>query len=261
MKKKLNWLIIILVLLASSCVNTKKLKTVWIYRNQNVYKNYDDTTSFPSQDKLITTKTLKGTKVKIEEKDDHLKIEFLGESELKSVTTNYDKAGRTYYYFPELKNELSSSKLKYMEISPVFQAISTPFKVRPSINDSIPYQVSKSINLGMSYGWKFTHKSYNNFYYSDGTYLNKQTNSISFVPAIFFGPTTVDLKASNTDGKILNDRSVLGINTGFMFVVGVNRFNLGVSTGLDFGIGSDAKNWNYQSKPWIGFVIGIDFIK
>lgn len=256
----LTFLIIVLIMM-SSCVNTKKLGTAWVYKNQNVYKNFDDTSIHPSSDKLVTSKTKKGAKAIIEEKEDHIKINFLETPSLKSDTTKYDKAGRTYYYYPELKNELSTSKLKYMEMSSVFQAISTPFKIRGKVNDSIPYQVSKSVNLGLAYGWKFTHKAYNNYYSTDGTFLKKRTNSVSFVPAFFVGPTTVDLKPSNTNGKIDNERTVLGLNTGFMFVVGVNKLNLGVSGGWDFGFGSDAKNWIYQGEPWVGFVIGIDFIK
>lgn len=259
--RKLIFLGLCIIVVLTSCVNTKKLGTVIVYSEQDIYKNYYDGDSIPPISKLITG-TTKNTKAQIKEENNHLKIKLIEEEKTcfkESDTVDYKKAGYDYYYYPKLEDTLNTWKFKYLEISPVFQAISTPFKVRFS-TDSIPYQVSTSVNLGLSYGWKFTHKSYRNHYHNS-TFLNKRTNSISFTPAIFCGPSTIDLNSKNTKGEVINDRTVLGMSTGILLVAGVDKFNIGMTGGVDIGFGGDAKDWIYQGKPWVGFVIGIDFIK
>jgi hypothetical protein len=243
-------------------VNTKKFGTAYIYKNQKVYKNFDDNSTNPPTTKLVELELKIGTEAKIEEKDNHLKITFVGDTVIfNSKTSNYNRPGKTYLYFPTENSKLDTISLKYLEIQSVFQGITIPFKIRPSLNDATPYQVSKAVNLGLAYGLQFTHKSYRNYYSKKGLFLNKRTNSISITPALFCGPTTVDLKASNTNNSVLVDKSVLGINSGVLLVVGVNKFNIGAAIGYDFGLGSESKDWIYQGKPWIGFVLAIDFIK
>jgi hypothetical protein len=46
-----------------------------------------------------------------------------------------------------------------------------------------------------------------------------------------------------------------------MGVIGILNFDLGIGLGIDHGFGNEAKAWNYQTKPWLGFAVGFDIYK
>jgi hypothetical protein len=145
---------------------------------------------------------------------------------------------------------------KYKETSPIFKAISIPLKFRFA-KDSVDYSVSSGVSVGLSYGLKKTNFRYKPIYYDKSLTSHKLSQiSTSFVG--FFGFTPITLKPSNTS-DLSQERTVLGLNLGGAFVVGFNKFSLGLAGGIDHGIGGDAKNWRYQNEPWLGVIIGLDF--
>jgi hypothetical protein len=190
------------------------------------------------------------------------------EGELKSdtLTMNQKPVYPKGFFFPYLDTVsnsnvrfVESKKLKYMETSPVFQAITIPLKVRFS-KGNLPYNASGSINIGFAMGWKFTHSVYKNYHHREtNLFLNSKKNSFSFTPGLFFGPTIIELDIENSN--LINDRDVLGLTSGGMIVFGINRFNIGVALGVDCVIGNQNKSWVYNGVPWIGATIALDFIK
>lgn len=262
MKRAIHLLIAVVALLCmTSCYNTKRTGKVWLYKRQSIYRQVT-TPGKPPRTRIDSLYLPNGGIAKLGDKTGHLRISLLnGTTTSPAVTLVPDtNPSRVYKYFPLESDHQFKTKLKYMEQAPIFQAVSIPFKLRPKANDSIPYQLSTSANAGFAVGWEFTHKVYGNIY--DGSaFLKSRTRQFSFAPAVFIGPTTVGLKNENTNNRVGKDRTVMGLNAGGMLVFGIDKFNIGLATGCDIGLGSPSKNWIYQGKPWFGLVVGIEFIK
>ncbi len=256
--------LILIISVFSSCVNTKKYNTAWLYKNQVIYESKLDK---KGRNIILKDSVMESSIVKITEKDSIVSLVVL-EGELKSDTLTINQKphypkGLFFPYLDTISNSntrfIESNKLKYMQTSPVFQAITIPLKVRFAQGD-VPYTASGSINIGFAVGWKFTHHVYKNFHHrGTNLYLNSKTNSFSFTPGIFFGPTIIELDRENSN--LINDRDILGITGGGMIVFGINRFNIGVAVGVDHVIGNQNKSWIYSGVPWVGATIALDSIK
>lgn len=264
-----------IILIFSSCVNTKKTSAVWIYKGQEYYQR----TTFPltsGVDSLYKKKLNKGVPAKISYKDDYIAITFLNkmkgyEDTIYRSRITASENNPLKYFFPydtllssSQKGITNSAKFSYLEIKPVFQALSIPVKLRRKLNDTVRSVASSSFNVGITAGIKFTHSVYRKIYYEDNgkqTFLNNYTKKINLSPGWFLGPAILDLKAANTNNFVKKDRSVLGLTTGAFLVAGYNEFNLGLAAGWDLGLGSPGKEWIYHKKMWIGFVLAIDIIK
>jgi len=247
---------ILTVFMFTSCYNTKRSSKVWIPKGQDLFLK---TSGQPVVTDSIHLKG--GAQATIKDQTGHLQVTFrtTPDSDTTKDIAGDNHANQFYAHFPK-QGYAGSKSFKYIEQAPVFQAVSVPFKVRPRANDSIPYEVSTSANVGFAFGWEFTHKWYSNIY-EGGSGLKSRTRQFSYAPSVFFGPTTVALKNGNTNNLIGKDRTILGLNAGAMMVFGVSRFDVGLAAGFDWGLGKPSKNWIYQGKPWFGLVVGFEFIK
>lgn len=261
---------LVFLIFMSSCVNTKKISNYWIYKNQNIYKNED----IKGVTHIKVYNIRDGIPAQIKEENGEIQISNFNEIELLLVIdTIVPKAigSKTSYHYPSIitkrdtlcfrKDFVKDNKpFRYLEISPITQASTIPFKYRPK-QDTLNYTVSTSGNLGFVYGLKFSNHKFRNIYNTNGKRFNAYTTNFSITPGVFCGPTTVDLTLMNTENKIKNNITVLGLNSGFLFVLGVNKFNIGGAVGFDYALGNDGNHWVYNGKPWYGFVLSLDFVK
>ena len=248
----------------SACVNTKKLDNVWLYKKQIIFEKAKDKNG---QQILFRDSISKPCIVKLDKKDEFVNIEFL-EGAYKRDTLFGKTVGEDYskFFFPladnikvSTKKYVRSEKLRYLEISSIFQALTLPIKVRFAQKKQ-PYSADGSINLGFAFGWKFTHSIYKNYYQKKGmVFMKQQTKSFSITPGVFAGPTVLEITTLNSNAT--DDRKVLGLTYGAMVAFGVNRFNFGLASGIDYIVQNKSKNWIYNGKPWIGVTIAIDFIE
>lgn len=295
-----SFIIIVLGLFfLSSCVNTKKFGVVRIPKGQHVFVK--EKIQYPANNgeslrdcyKIMEVKLLKPAfgKKEINKSNDIQISDFITKPSLDTVeikdscliilsATEKDAS----YFFPyrkeadfvEVKDVSTKNvsliyklgqQFKFRESRPIFQAVSIPFKIRPAI-DSIDYKVSTGVNLGFAFGFQTTWNKYRKIYVADNNgnkneykSVNYQQKKYSITPALILGVTPVELNKKNTENQITEDRTVFGANIGIMGVVGINQFNIGVASGVDFGFGEDAKDWIYQGQPWVGFVLALDFVK
>jgi hypothetical protein len=247
-----------------SCVNTKKLNVAWIYKNQVIYEGRSDSSGryLVFKDHLI-----KPAVVKINKRDSIITIQlFEGDYQQDSFRRDLSRPIYHGLFFPyvdslPLKGSVfaGGSKLRYLESSPVFQALTIPLKVRFGTS-SQPYEAEPSINFGVALGWKFTHHVYENFYHrKSGAFVNSEDNHYSLTPGVFIGPSVVELNTQTS--TVPSDRNVLSFAYGGILVFGINRLNIGLALGIDNAIGNNDKNWIYQGKPWLGATISFDFIQ
>jgi hypothetical protein len=281
--KKTNTLLLLLIICTclfvhTGCVNTKKTSAVWVYKGQTYYQRAADPLG-SGTDKLVKKQLVKGVRAKVttEATKEHISVTFFNKmSDKEKVVYSRDLLANevapprlNFFPFDSVTDAthvgfFQSGAFKYLEIKPVYQALSIPFKLRPKLNDTIKSVASASFNVGITAGLKFTHNVYKKVYFEDKgkqTFLNNYTKKLSFSPGWFLGPTVIDLKAANTNNIIKKDRSVAGLTTGAFIVVGYNEFNLGLAAGWDLGLNEAGKSWIYHKKPWVGFVLAIDLIK
>ncbi|MGD1957710.1 MAG: hypothetical protein ACFB2Y_02595 [Fulvivirga sp.] len=147
----------------------------------------------------------------------------------------------------------------------VLQAVSIPFKYRFA-RTGTRYRISTGVNVGIARGWKRSKTEYTPVFFrpdlaKDAKIDNHILRTRSFTFAYFGGLTVVELNAANTDETVMSDRDVLGLTAGIMYVYSINKLNLGLALGSDIGLSDDAKDWDYQYVPWLGFVFSLEFIK
>lgn len=271
--------------LMSSCVNSRRLNTVHIYKNQKVYKHEKTATAAGNVQtvKEYTLTTGQKAIVKDDEKG-FVTIDFMNPADPgisaprainKPAIAVGDQEDKGFHY--PSKFEYSNvdmnrnfyfrdkSSFKYLSINPIFQASTIPFKYRAP-RDTFNYELTTSGNLGFVWGMKFTHHNVQNFYYSQnaaqrGKVVAHKNSQFSITPGIFFGPTTIGLKSSNTRNNVLQEKTVLGFNTGALIVFGFNKFHIGYAFGTDLALGSEGSKWIYDKTLWSGFVLSLDFVK
>jgi hypothetical protein len=247
-----------------SCVNTKKLNLAWVYKKQIIYEGVTDGTG---RNFILKDSITESGIAKITRRDTMVSLILL-EGSYTRDTLKKDAPGPVYQglFFPYMDWKekylsifVGSRKLRYIETSPVLQALTIPLKVRFG-QGNVPYEAEPSINFGVAFGWKFTHYVYQNYYHEKSRlFLNRSYNHYSLTPGIFVGPGVVEL--TNKNSNVADDRNVLSFSYGAMLVFGINRLNIGVALGFDNAVANNDKDWIYQSKAWLGATITLDLIQ
>lgn len=241
--------------------NKKVRDTRALWNRAYVYAYFDKNQS----DSFRLTQKMKGYLCK----DDYDHTVTIG-LDSKVVINNTDTV--SLFFFPNIIKEREKLKyfnerntlyyqgkeLKYWTKTRVLQAITIPMKIRFKHND-IPAQISTSFNAGIAYGYQFNKSYLRNEYYPNLT--SQIENKVSYTIAGFGGLTPISLKPSNTDNKLNAEESILGIDYGLIFLVSINKINTGVCVSLDTPVQKDGRYWIYNTKPWLGVVLGIDFLR
>lgn len=272
--KKIHFILGIFVISSlSSCVNEKYVYGGnTLYEVQSLPANPDGGTPTAETHNLLIHHPSDGFKAIISDKGDYLTIKPVKTQSFSYNTiplvqspTGWRAEIAGKYYFPETDFDNSAiipKKLTYFDTKPVLQALTVPLKIRPKIpttlQDSFPSQAEASFNVGVSFGWKFTH----NVYKPDKNIFGQNTNRYSFSPGFFLGTGAVDLKKSNTKNPAITfERKAAIVTTGGFFMLGFNNINFGYAFGADFATGTGSKQWLYQGKMWHGIIFAVDILK
>lgn len=273
-----------LVLLLSACVNSKKFGSVWIPKGQQYYERR---TNFDTPGETIIKERLtRGAVAQLTANADGSfspsSITFIDSPQAVIISQRpptQDDTEKAAAFFP-LQHDTSDKKVlrgklyrssifKYLDIRPVAQAITIPFKYRFRLSDAFPSTASTDFSVGFAAGVKFTNFRYRKFFTKDGsgnyTPYNDYTSQWTFSPGIFIAPSAIDLDSAHTSGMVAVARTVIGATGGAYFVVGYNSFNLGAAIGFDKTFGTGPKSWVYSGKPWLGIIFRLiyssDFCK
>ena len=129
------------------------------------------------------------------------------------------------------------------------------FKFRPSIFH-LPPQLSTDFNASIYAGWR--HDNY--FVKAISDPLGKCSNTVinrGYDFGVFAGPESTVIGPFSTKNLVTDEYN------GFVLQYGVAGFlesgvaSFGLSVGMDRLVGPDSKQWIYQNKPWIGFMVGV----
>jgi hypothetical protein len=169
------------------------------------------------------------------------------------LVNRYDRNAK---YLLELPNR---GTITYNSRSLDFGALTIPFKYRYGYNKGdikVKSDVIAGFNIGLYGGYKLTNYKLKN---RSGTYLNNTFSSLRVGPFINISAATLD-SVTTTAGKepmAKDDKhNIAVLSPGVGIMLDVNGVQFGVYGGWDFGMGSEARNWNYNKKFWLGFGIG-----
>ena len=128
-------------------------------------------------------------------------------------------------------------------------------KYRPPIR-GLPPQLNTDLNIALYVGWR-----YDNYrVVSKKDPLNRmhpKIDNMGFDFGFFAGPGTTMINPFTTNYRRTDDYSGMIIQTGFAGFFESNLASFGLSVGYDYLLNPDYKNWIYQNKPWVGFIVGI----
>lgn len=131
------------------------------------------------------------------------------------------------------------------------------FKLRPSVR-GFPPQFNNNILNGAVYLGKRM-DIYKIKYRKTplGTY-QRETNHYGYSVGLFtgFGASRIDPYVTSNALNIEYDGFVNV--SGVAALLAVDKINFGLNIGLDFLLDKNRKVWIYQSKPWLGFSLGLN---
>lgn len=189
------------------------------------------------------------------------KLKKLG-LKIKDIDLMQDGVEDLDYFEKDLNGAyIIAKKLVYTDNKPVFQTLTIPFKFRFANNDK-PGEVSTGFNAGIAWGYQWNLTKIKPIYsVNDNLMKGYNKKEISFSLSPFAGLNAVKLNKDNTGDVVTTEKNVLGISLGVVGVVSVNKFNIGLAGGVDYGLDEDAQNWDHQGQCWAGLVLGLDLIK
>lgn len=168
------------------------------------------------------------------------------------LVNKYDKEAD---YIVQLDNrQLISFKETGFEFGP----ITIPIKIRPGFtrnNVSVEQEFTADLNLGAFAGYKIGRYRAR---YVRGEGFTQLPASLSCTVGGFLSFSAAGLDKTNTtagDNPITDDsKKTIGIvSPGIGIMYSIYNFQIGFFGGFDLGVGSNAKNWNHNNKPWVGF--------
>jgi hypothetical protein len=194
--------------------------------------------------------------VKWEMKDNKYQVTYFdnprsGTSTLKSYTSPITSDGY-------LATKNGGSKLSFpfgllckdKAVYPILSITTIPFKVRPSVDDRGQFVEGGLTNIGIHYPIISYNKTKLFF---DGKYSN---HSWSF--GVIGAPMALKTNAENTNGRKPIERTSLALSCSTAISYSYNDITFTfIPAGVDYGLNTTSRYWNYHGKFWWGFGIGI----
>jgi hypothetical protein len=190
------------------------------------------------------------------------------------VYTDNSKSNIAYYLIDKYDRDVDYTiKLKNREFisfpytSFDFGPMTIPFKQRFGYKKgtvTVDPQIQADLNVGVFGG--YTLGRYRKRYESGTPGELKDLSNLSFTFGGFLNISTAALdSAATTAGKLpfAKDKTatigVVSFGTGVLTTF--YNFQIGLFAGMDKGVGTNAQNWNFNNKPWVGIGIGYDLKK
>tara|TARA_R110000744_G_C19366098_1_gene561926 strand:+ start:4044 stop:4850 length:807 start_codon:yes stop_codon:yes gene_type:complete len=156
------------------------------------------------------------------------------------------EADRIYYYV--LKNR-HALPIRFRQWS--LNVLSAPLKIRFGEVE----EFTTGANLGAFFGPTFGKTTFVRRSKVD----NKEYNS-KWTTGLFLGADKLEFKYGT--GVFIDDKeteetiktSFISMGTGLLF--SREKFTAGLLIGVDYGLGVNSKEWDYQGSPWLGLTLG-----
>jgi hypothetical protein len=143
-------------------------------------------------------------------------------------------------------------------IKPTFDLglLTIPLKFRPP-QGNVTSQLNANLNGAIYFGYK---KDRYVVKY-DTNPLGKSERDIDhlgFSIGVFTGIGNTFMSPTNTDDLLQQEYDGIVWEKGVAAILGVNRFSIGLSLGMDRLLDKNHTIWLYQKKPWLGLALALN---
>lgn len=158
--------------------------------------------------------------------------------------------------YPLERKDMGYQKYSFVNTSFDVDILTIACKFRPATT-GFPKQLNTNFNGALYIGYR-----------SDNYYLNYKKSGISsykqnlthlgYSLGIFNGVGATAMNPWVTNDAITSEYDGFIYGSGVAGIVGINNLTFGVAIGTDHLLDKNRKYWLYQSKPWIGLVLGLN---
>ncbi|SKC47892.1 hypothetical protein [Ohtaekwangia koreensis] len=135
-----------------------------------------------------------------------------------------------------------------------WSAITIPFAIRKSLNDTIDSKVTTDLKAGVSFSYNFNWETFRNRRIE----AKKNVKGLSFgIGAGFSKVTLNETSTSLSEEPIKNEEDGLAFFIAPGITTNIRGIQAGVFYGIDFGLTDNVKQWNYNKKAYWGIALGI----
>ncbi|WP_346753968.1 hypothetical protein [Splendidivirga corallicola] len=183
--------------------------------------------------------------------------DFTGLIDFRSKYQNNNKS-IAYFSDPDYKKD-KHIKIRYTNekrwkvAAVTITAKSRPFTIEAAPEDSILNTWETKFTPGFALTKELVRWS------RMGESKNINTTSIEIGPVFAIG--TQEISGKTTRPKFNLSRKALTFTFGGVVNLGINKYDVGIYTGVDVATGKGASDWIYQWQPNWGFIFGIDIVK
>jgi hypothetical protein len=181
----------------------------------------------------------------------------ISEEEIVGHTTNEEGVKEDQHTFRFQMNEPNQpiGKISFKKSSLDIDISSVLLKYRPSVY-GLPAQLTTDFNLALYGGWR--KDMYQIFYETSpiGT-KNLKQNHRGYDVCFFAGVGNTLVGPFSTRSVVTDEYNGLILQSGIAGFLETGFASFGLAGGVDQLTGPNGKDWIYQRKWWIGFMIGI----
>lgn len=230
-----------------------------------------------SKDTLKKGWTIKGKKGDIEyqfilDKDSIIEkkvdsaVKVLNNWKISEIQHKNEEPGKLYlnpYTFTEDKKLNTKGYIKipdnsYAVLTKSFlkwSAITLPFSIRPSLNDTIGSKVTTDLKIGASISYNYNIEIFKN------RRIEAKKSVYGLSLGLGFGLTKVDLDKKSTSlatTPLKEEENGLAFFVGPGVGINLKGFQVLGLIGWDIGLTDNVKKWNYNKENYYGLGLGID---
>jgi hypothetical protein len=133
--------------------------------------------------------------------------------------------------------------------------ITTPVKFRPGQSMMQP-QLNSSLNASVYIGLR---NNYNLISYKKGyNKYQRYISSYGLSYGLFAGLSNTSMNPWVTKEHISKEYDGVVFSKGVSGIIGLNKFTIGLSIGIDNLLDPNKKYWIYEGKPWVGISFGLN---
>lgn len=140
-----------------------------------------------------------------------------------------------------------------LEMSTLTLPFKYQFKVKKEGNEIQP-DITTGINLNLFLGTRVGRVRY--FY---DKYKGMTEGGWSYTIGFLAGINALKIDSASTSYNtkpVIKEMTVPSLSYGGGIIFNVDEFSIGLFLGQDAGLSKDARKWNYNNKPWLGFGFG-----
>lgn len=140
------------------------------------------------------------------------------------------------------------------------KALTLPLKVRLGYTegeDDVRSRGEAGVNGNVFFGYRFGREKY---FYERGAGRNPYTQ-FHITPGVFLGASVVNVEKETSitaETPVAEKIPIGALSGGVGTLIGWRNFNLGLFVGWDNGLGSTARKWDFNRKPYVTIGITID---